>query len=332
MGIKFSDFPIRGTDVSAFNGNIDWTKVKAHFSGIRAGYGNTVDTRFKENWKNCKANRKNCNVNAENYNVNRIPYWYMDYYSNWYNAKSGVYGLSDAEWGKRQADNCWVLIKDDPEGIVFLDIENGGSSYSPPLTDTKAKSRAQQIARAFLERMDTLNGKKNGIYCSVGLLSWFWEWFRNRPLWVAWYNETVTADDVIYSCKRNGWEVAPLIWQYASDGDIDDNGTADGKSMGMSETFLDLNAWVGTQEQYRAIFGETIDYADDDAVTTVTEVTLKEYKVIALPYLYIREQPSPSSKKLGLLYNGSKVIISSISGGWGKLAGQPGYVSAAWLK
>lgn len=317
MGIKYNDFSIKGIDVSTYNGVINWTDIPAHFASIRVGYGRSFDTRFNYNWANCK--------------VNKFGYWYLDYYSNWYNTQSPAYGLSDAQWGKEQAENCYKFMGGNE--FVALDIESGHSSYSPPIT---SNSRPKVMARAFLERMDELNGKKNGIYCSLGLLSWFDSWFRDRPLWVAWYPyrtvQGLDASDIIYMVEKQGWRVKPIIWQYASDGDIDDNGTADGKSMGMSETFLDLNAWVGTQEQYRAIFGETIDYADDDAVTTVTEVTLKEYKVIALPYLYIREHPSTSSKKLGLLYNGSRVVISNISDGWGKLYGQPGYVSAAWLK
>ena len=52
MGITFTSFPIRGVDVSQFNGNIDWSKVNCNFAVIRAGYGRTLDKRFKVNWAN----------------------------------------------------------------------------------------------------------------------------------------------------------------------------------------------------------------------------------------------------------------------------------------
>ena len=47
---------IKGIDVSEHNGVIDWEKVKAsnvEFAMIRAGYGRTVDLRFKRNAEEC---------------------------------------------------------------------------------------------------------------------------------------------------------------------------------------------------------------------------------------------------------------------------------------
>ena len=52
MGLKYSSFAIKGIDVSQFNGTVDWDKIVADFSGIRVGYGHTIDTKFKENWMN----------------------------------------------------------------------------------------------------------------------------------------------------------------------------------------------------------------------------------------------------------------------------------------
>ena len=167
MGIKFADFPIRGVDVSQFNGKINWTLVNTDFAAIRVGHGRTIDTKFLTNWQLAKGR------------VFRIAYWYMDYYSN-HNAGSSAYGVADAEWGKIQADNCWNHIQNDRENYVFLDIENGSSSYSPAITTVTA--RAQTIAKAFLERMDSLNKKINGIYCSLGLLTWFGHMVPQPPV------------------------------------------------------------------------------------------------------------------------------------------------------
>ena len=36
-----------------------------------------------------------------------------------------------------------------------------------------------------------------------------------------------------------------LMWQYASDGDIDEDGKGDGKQLGSSYNWLDLNVWIG---------------------------------------------------------------------------------------
>lgn len=260
MGIKFDSFEINGTDVSEHNGVIDWSKIPGDFSAIRVGYGNTIDYRFVYNWANSKGR------------VDRTPYWYMDYYSNWYNPKSPVYGMSDADWGKKQAENCWNALKNDPAGIVFLDIESGGSSYSPPITTVW--DRALTIAGAFLARIDQLSGKTNGIYASLGLLSNFYAKFRSRHLWVAWYpfrTYQPTADDILEMVRKNGWTGKVLMWQYASDGDLDDNGTKDGKTAGTQTNDLDLNGWIATEADYQALFNGVVipdETPDDEVIVT----------------------------------------------------------------
>lgn len=239
MGIKFSSFSIRGIDVSQFNGTIDWTKPGCNFAGIRVGYGRVLDTKFTTNWQNAKGR------------LNRIPYWYLDYYSN-HNAGSSANGIADDEWGVIQANTCWASLKEDPEGIVFLDIENGNSSFAPAISTVAA--RVQTIAKAFLQQIDSLNGRTNGIYCSMGLLTWFGTWFKDRPLWVAWYNEKQTLTTVTKAVTAANWTGKCLIWQYASDGDIDDDGKGDGVSMGMQYSSLDLNAWAGSETDYTSLF------------------------------------------------------------------------------
>jgi GH25 family lysozyme M1 (1,4-beta-N-acetylmuramidase) len=247
MGIKFSSFSIRGVDVSHNNGDINWALCKCHFAGIRVGYGQTIDSKFLANWQNAKGK------------VQRFPYWYMDYYSN-HIAGSSVNGVSDVDWGKAQADNCWANLKADLEAIVFLDIENGNSSYAPQIATVAA--RAQAIARAFLERMDSLNGKTNGIYSSLGQLNWFGTWFKNRPLWVAWYNESQTTPTVLDMVSKAGWTGKCLIWQYTSDGDIDDDGVPDGITMGTQSKYLDLNGWLRTAAEYNAFFNHAAEPID----------------------------------------------------------------------
>lgn len=245
MGIKFTDFQLRGFDVSEFNGTIDWNKVTGNFIAIRVGYGNNIDVKFVQNADGAKKK-----------GIDLIAYWYSDYYSNWYNTKHAAYGMTDKAWGIKQADNCYAAMKNYPFKILFLDVENITYAGWPKLSDAIAKEHAQTINRAFIERMEQL-GVKCGIYASLGWLSWFYSWFRNKPLWVAFYpyrTAKVSAEDVIYMCSKNGWLVDPLIWQYASDGDADDNGTADGKTFGMQYDFLDLNGWVSSGAEYSNLF------------------------------------------------------------------------------
>lgn len=264
MGIKYSSFAIRGIDVSQFNGVIDWSKVMCEFVAIRVGYGRVFDSRFQSNWKNAKGK------------VKRIPYWYMDYYSN-HISTSPVYDMSDEAWGKEQANNCWNAIKDDPEGIVFLDIESTTGSYAPKID--AVTNRVQNIARAFLVEIDRLSGKKNGMYLPVGWLDWYEDWFRDRPLWVAWYPyrtvQGLDSSDIIYMVEKQGWKVKPIIWQYASDGIINDDGIKAGKTYFKTQLDeMDLNGWVGTVEQYNSLFStnveipDPIETPDDEVIVT----------------------------------------------------------------
>ena len=52
MGIKYTDFAIRGIDTSLNNGDIDASKVDARFWIHRVGYGRTIDSKFVINWNN----------------------------------------------------------------------------------------------------------------------------------------------------------------------------------------------------------------------------------------------------------------------------------------
>lgn len=299
MGIKFTDFKIRGIDVSKFNDLVDWDKVKnsgVHFSAIRAGFGNTTDSKFLYNWTNSKGK------------VTRFAYWYMDYYSNWYNQQSVVYGISDEAWGKLQAKNCWDLIKIENNKIpTFLDIESGSSSYSPAITT--CTSHAQGIAKAFLIELDRLSGIKNGIYCSYGLLSWFPAWFRDRPLWVAWYTDNQTPASILSNVKSKGWTGKCYMWQYASDGDIDDNGTGDGKTMGSGYAWLDLNGWIASDKDYE-------DFTNGLAPEPEKpETPLFQVKVVVTS-LNIRNAPSLSGTKVGTAIYNKIYDVYETNGDW----------------
>ncbi|MFA5367603.1 MAG: GH25 family lysozyme [Dehalococcoidia bacterium] len=279
MGLTYTSFSIRGIDVSTHNGVIDWTKVNCNFAAIRVGYGRVIDTQFVRNWRQAKGK------------VKRIRYWYMDYYSNHIQG-TPVYGMSDEAWGKEQAANCHNIEKGDQEGIVFLDIESTTGGYAPKIDEVP--TRVQRIAKAFLIEIDKLNGKKNGLYNAVGWLDWYEDWFRDRPLWVAWYpfrSFTPTADDVIEWVKNQGWKTKPLFWQYASDGDVDDNGTSDGRSMGMESVALDLNGWIATQADYLVLFG-TQNPPDDEVIVIPPVVTMRTIEVKkTLSRLNMRSSP-----------------------------------------
>jgi len=101
--------------------------------------------------------------------------------------------------------------------------------------------------------------------------------------------------------------------------------------MGVEENdVLDLNGWIASEADYPALFGEIT--TPDDEVIVMPQPEFKEYTVTAWPYLFMRESASTNSKKLGLYYQNAKVNISSVSNGWAKIYGQPGYISEKYLK
>lgn len=60
-------------------------------------------------------------------------------------------------------------------------------------------------------------------------------------------------------------------------------------------------------------------------------IIYKKFRVIAYPFVNVRESPSALSKDIGdKLYR--EVVSGEVEGKWLKLAGEPGYVSLAWLE
>jgi hypothetical protein len=297
--------------------------MPAHFAAHRVGYGRTLDNKFNINWANCK--------------INKFGYWYMDYYNN-HISTHPANGMSDAAWGKEQAENCYKFMG--CNSIVFLDIESTIGNYAPKIESVR--TRVLAIAKAFLIRIDQLNGKKNGIYCSLGLLDWFDDWFKDRPLWVAWYpyrQYNTSTSAIVQMVIDKGWKVKPLIWQYASDGIVNDDGIKAGITYFKTQMAeMDLNGWVGTQAQYESMFStnvitDPIETPDDEVIVTPpTAYTKKLVNVSIWSYLNIRAGASTSSKVIGRYLKDAPVNIESVSNGWAKLYGQPGYVYDQYLK
>ncbi|HAQ03013.1 TPA: hypothetical protein DCQ22_03930 [Candidatus Nomurabacteria bacterium] len=329
MGIKLNQFKYRIIDVSQYQGKIDWVKLASRCEGvvIRIGYGNTIDPRFIENITQA----------ARIAGLDIYVYFYSDYYSNWYFKGTAAFGMSDAEWGLKQANNCWEWMQPWASRIkaVFLDIEPLMGAKPEDLKalnlhNEQPSIHANRINRTFLERLDILK-IKNGIYASLGWLSWFWSWFRDRMLWVAWYpfrSADVDADDVIYMCKKNGWIIPPSLWQFAQDGDQDDDGDSDGITwFGTQSSDLDMSGWIGTDAQYIELSGR------NSVIVPTPEPEEPEnapghYRITAQPYLFIRANPiaDVTSKKLGQYYPGTEVFVSLVNGDWGMVANQNHFI------
>lgn len=175
---------IKGIDVSAWQGIIDWKAVKAagiQFAIIKAGGsddGIYTDSKFERNYEQCKANR--------------IPvgaYWFI-----------GPNCITKAD-GEADAERFVKLLKGKQfEYPVYVDIE-------PPLKPANRKYNTDAVI-AFCEYMEKA-GYYTGVYGST--YSTFQSLVDDSRLtsyahWVAQYANSCTYWD------NYG------IWQYTSDG------------------------------------------------------------------------------------------------------------------
>lgn len=177
---------LKGIDVSTFQGNIDWEKVKAdgvQYAILRCGYGSDLtyqdDTQFKRNARECERLG--------------IPY--------------GVYLYSYADSVEKacsEADHVLRVIKgcklDYP---VYYDLEDANT------TGKCSKTKIADMAEAFCNRIKKA-GYQVGIYAN---LSWFNniltdDRFNQWDKWVAQYND---------KCTYKG---AYTMWQYTDKGSV----------------------------------------------------------------------------------------------------------------
>lgn len=188
-----SDIRFKGIDVSKWQGEIDWQKVKnagINFAIIREGYGKKsptqVDKKFKVNIEGAKSVGINCGI---------YHYSYAD-------------SISDA---KLEAEFCLENIGDYTlEYPVVFDIED------KEMLKLSSRQRTD-ICRTFCEEIEK-NGYYAMIYTNKNWLDNYLyadELLKRFDLWLAeWYCENPS-----YTCG---------IWQYSEIGIIDGiNGNID---------------------------------------------------------------------------------------------------------
>ena len=180
---------LQGIDVSHYQGDVDWKKVKAtgvQFAIIRAGYGKYAyqeDPCFEDNIKG-----------AYNAGIPVGVYWYS-------------YADTAAE-ARQEAEVCLTVIKPYKDMItlpVFFDQE-----YEPAIL-AAGNSIRTECCVAFIKAIEAA-GYKAGLYGSQ-------DWLDNKiddsqipetaTVWVAQYSN---------KCTYKG---RYTIWQYTSDGSVD---------------------------------------------------------------------------------------------------------------
>lgn len=170
-------------DVSTWQGNIDWSKVKAdgvQGAIIRAGFGNVAsqkDNKFERNYTDAKA--VGMPIGA---------YWYS-------------YATSVAD-AKKEAEVCLSILKGKQfEYPIYYDLED------PSMTGC-GKSVLTQIATTFCETLESA-GYYVGIYSNPNWLKNYLDYntVKKYTLWLAHWG----VSEPSYKCG---------LWQYSSSGSV----------------------------------------------------------------------------------------------------------------
>ena len=232
---------IKGIDVSSWQGNIDFAKVKASgidFVIIRAGYGREVSQIDK------------CFV--QNYNAAKVAG--LDVGAYWYSY------ADSAEDAVKEAKACMEVIKGKKfEYPIYFDLEEQ-SQFA------KGRNFCDSIIKAFCGELEK-NGYLAGLYCSTYYLN---NYISNSvagkyALWVAQYNYRCT-----YTANKYG------IWQYSSEGRI--NGISG--NVDMDYCYTDYPAIVknGGYNGYKKTTAKKI--AANEKKTTSTATTTAKKKTV----------------------------------------------------
>lgn len=179
---------IKGLDVSKFQGEVDWERVKAagyKFAMLRAGYGfNTVDEQFRRNASEC--NRIGLPIGA---------YWFC-------------YATSPSS-AVQEADGCVNTISDYRlEYPVCYDIEQATIDYAAGQGVTITPALARQLVQSFCDRVEA-KGYYTMFYSNKNFLEQYLgnDLSKRYSLWYARYTDTFDGTD----CS---------MWQYTSQGSV----------------------------------------------------------------------------------------------------------------
>ena len=179
---------IKGLDVSEFQGEVDWERVKAagyKFAMLRAGYGyNTVDKQFRRNASEC--NRIGLPVGA---------YWFC-------------YAFSP-EKAVQEADGCIDTVSEYRlDYPVCYDIEQASADYIEKQDVSFTPALAKNVVKSFCDRIEA-KGYYAMFYTNRNFLDTYLgaELPKRYAYWYARYTDQFDGTD----CG---------IWQYTSTGRI----------------------------------------------------------------------------------------------------------------
>ena len=284
----------KGIDVSKWNGDIDWKKVKADgidYVIIRAGYGNsTVDPYFKTYIEGARDA----------------------------GLKIGVYWFSYAtsvERAKIEAQKCLETIAPYKNSIsypVFFDYEYDSVSYAAKQGITITKDLATEMSNVFLDAVESA-GYVSGLYTNKDFGNRYFsnDLIYSSNLWVAQYSST------------NSFNKPYSMWQYSEKGVVDGiKGNVD-MNYTCLETFdLGIN------------HGSNNGNDNDSNNAPVAPPATSAEKGVTTANLNLRAEASTTSSVITTIPKGTSVeIVDKSNNDWYKVSynGQTGYASSKYI-
>ncbi len=178
---------LKGIDVSSWQGNIDWDKVKAdgiQFAILRCGYGSDMTSQDDEYFAR---NAKECARVGMPFGV------YIYSYAN------------SLEKAKSEAAHTLRLLKGlKPEYPIYYDLEDAKT------TGTCSQALILEMAKIFVNTLEKA-GYWVGIYANKHWNTSYLtdKWYNSKARWIAQYHTKCT-----YKGEYG-------IWQYSSSGKVD---------------------------------------------------------------------------------------------------------------
>ena len=176
-------YPVRGVDVSAWQGDIDWQALSGQgiqFAYIKATEGSTwKDERFLENW-----------LDAGSTTLAVGAYHFLSFESD----------------GEAQAQNFIDAVPNQPDSLpCAVDVELYGKYMNAP----PSKEQVDDLLKPLLARLESHYGRKPILYCTQQAYRlYIRDGYSDYPLWI---RNVFTAPSL---GEGQRW----TFWQYADRG------------------------------------------------------------------------------------------------------------------
>ena len=214
---------IKGIDISQWQGNIDWSKVKSagiQFAILREGYRKTVDNKFLQNAKGAKS--------ADIPILGVYHFIYTD-------------GATIAQNAQSTVDNIKKAGLDPTETMIFADLEYDTWEKNG---EACTMERCSRYTKEYLDALKKLGCKRLGIYANLDYYqNYYTEELKSEyPIWLADYEN---KND--YPC---------IVQQYSSKGKVS------GISGKVDMNYLIDESYLNKEDEHMGLWEKTKQLLD----------------------------------------------------------------------